>query len=95
MYRMTGLGSTFSDLAKVAGGIIPSGGGDVVGSSGATVATAVIDNLYAKEQVRVQNLMDHSDAVVLKAGQAIDWGKWAVAGLAAAGIYLMVRRASR
>lgn len=89
------LGSTFSDLTKVAGSLLPAGGSDIVGGSGATVANAVIDNIYAKEQARVQKLMDDADAGIVKAGQFIDWGKWAVAGLAAAGVYYLVKRARR
>lgn len=93
--RRYGLGSTLSDLTKIAGGLIPQGGGDMVGSAGSSVATAVIDNVYSKEQARIQKLLDDTDADVVKAGQLIDWSKVAIAGLAAAGIYLMVKRAHR
>ena len=86
MYRSSGLGSTTSDLLKIGASLIPAAGaGATVDASaaGGAVTTAALDFLYAKEQQRIQNLLDHSDAVVLTAGAAIDW--WKVAGTVALG----------
>lgn len=91
------LAGRMDDLLKVAGSVIPDkvGGGDAAGEAGATVATALLDNLYAKEQVRIQRTLDDADAVLVKTGSFIDWGRWALAGLAIAGVWLLVEKARR
>lgn len=93
-YTVNGLGSSFSDILKVGSSVLPAGGGDVIGGSGATVATAALDFLYAREQARIQALLDHSDQVIQKTGKAVDWGRWALVGVAAAGAYYLFRRSS-
>lgn len=91
-YRL--LGSALTDLAKAAGGLVPSGG-DAAGAAGGQVTTAALQFMYEKEAPRIQKMMDDSDVVIIKAGSAIDWTKWAVGGLAAAGVYYLMKRAGR